>query len=363
MNSMNNKQNIFSETLSLYAKAFQSLQHQPHILNLIDSLYDSINTCFNKGGKLFICGNGGFASVSQHVASEFIGKVKLKRNPLPAISLSSDCSVITCIANDFGFEKIFSRQLEALGHPYDIFVALSVSGTSKNILDALATASHLMMTSFLISGEAVYSEPLELGATVINLPTAEPGIIQDLAMAIFHYICSNIEIDYIQKRIVIWDAIIETAKQSQLTTLILDRDGTVNKLLPNNYVLSKEQLILDEDFLTRCKDLSMTFKKIFIITNQRCVGKGLVSREEIDSINMQMMHIIHANGGRIDKIFVNEDFNQDSIYCKPNTGFAELIRQEFPNIDFTKSIVVGDMYSDELFAKRIGAHFFNIQNV
>lgn len=99
----------------------------------------SIET-INKGNFIFICGNGGSAAESQHFAAELVGRYKLDRRALPVIALTTDTSIITAIANDFGYENVFVRQLEALGRPGDILIALSTSGRSENVLRALEWA-------------------------------------------------------------------------------------------------------------------------------------------------------------------------------------------------------------------------------
>ncbi len=95
---------------------------------------------FHSGGKVFFFGNGGSAADAQHLAAEFVGRFKLERKPLPAIALSTNSSAITSIGNDYSFDKIFARQIEALGSGGDIAVALSTSGNSQNVLEACVSA-------------------------------------------------------------------------------------------------------------------------------------------------------------------------------------------------------------------------------
>lgn len=104
------------------------------------------NICISalrKGNKILFCGNGGSAADSQHLAAELIGKLNFNRPPLAALSLTTDTSIITAIGNDYGFEKIFSRQIEALGKSGDVLIAISTSGNSSNILKAIETAKSM----------------------------------------------------------------------------------------------------------------------------------------------------------------------------------------------------------------------------
>jgi D-sedoheptulose 7-phosphate isomerase len=94
----------------------------------------------SEGRKILICGNGGSASDAQHLAAEMVGRFERERRAIPAISLSTDTSILTCLGNDYGYEKVFSRQVEALGNREDILVAISTSGNSQNILEAVETA-------------------------------------------------------------------------------------------------------------------------------------------------------------------------------------------------------------------------------
>lgn len=95
-------------------------------------------SCFDEGGKLLLCGNGGSAADAQHIAAEFMNRLRLDRRPLPAIALTTDTSVLTCVANDVCYDEVFARQVEALGGTGDVLFALSTSGRSASVLAALA---------------------------------------------------------------------------------------------------------------------------------------------------------------------------------------------------------------------------------
>ena len=103
----------------------------------IETLAQHCINAFNKGNKIFVCGNGGSATMSNHFCTELIGKFKVNRKALPAISLCNDITTITAVANDFGYEHIFTRQLEALSKKGDVLICLSTSGRSKNVLEAI----------------------------------------------------------------------------------------------------------------------------------------------------------------------------------------------------------------------------------
>ena len=108
----------------------------------IEKIKNKILYCLKNSGKVFICGNGGSAADAQHLAAEFVGRLrpKVNRKPYPVISLALDNSTLTACANDYGFKKIFSRPLDALGSKNDILIVISTSGKSKNIIDVLRLA-------------------------------------------------------------------------------------------------------------------------------------------------------------------------------------------------------------------------------
>src|SRR3954453_22473556 len=99
-----------------------------------------ISNCLQSGGKLLFCGNGGSAADAQHLAAEFVGRFVKERRGLPAIALTTDSSILTAIGNDYGFDRIFARQLQALGRPGDVAIGLSTSGNSPNVLEGVKVA-------------------------------------------------------------------------------------------------------------------------------------------------------------------------------------------------------------------------------
>lgn len=357
------KPDIQRVLLTRNAEAIKLLQGSSCVLSKIAMLESAIKDCILAGGKVILCGNGGFAAVSQHVAAELMGKIYFKRHPLPALSLTTDCSVLTCIANDFGFEKVFSRQIEGIGNHKDVLIALSASGNSKNILEALSASRKKGIRTFLFSGVTQHKEADELGASVISIPSEDTDIVQDITMSVLHQICKDIESDFCSQSTSTWDDVIRIAKSQNLQTLILDRDGTINELAPNHYIFAPRQLKISQDFLDKCNVIANTFKHIFIVSNQSCVGKGLCTLDDVNVVNQALSIAISKRGGRIDKIYICPDAESSSCNRKPNTGMAEQILHDYPSVSFAHSLVVGDSFSDELFAQRLGAHFINIQYI
>ena len=146
----------------------------------------------NDGGKILICGNGGSASDSQHFSAELVGRFYQNREALPAIALTTDTSIITAIANDFGYKTIFSRQIDALGQPNDILIGLSTSGNSENIIQAVLAAKKKQMYTIALTG-ADTGELTERVDCLIRVPSRQTPRIQEAHIFILHAWAEQIE--------------------------------------------------------------------------------------------------------------------------------------------------------------------------
>src|SRR5580700_5000706 len=120
----------------------------------ITAIVDTVTRAFRAGGKVLIAGNGGSAADAQHIAGEFLSRLNFDRNPLPAIALTTDTSVLTAIGNDYGFERAFERQVRGLGKPGDVFIAISTSGRSPNVIAALKAAREAGLITIGFTGSA-----------------------------------------------------------------------------------------------------------------------------------------------------------------------------------------------------------------
>ncbi|MEI6147121.1 MAG: SIS domain-containing protein [Methylococcales bacterium] len=150
-----------------------------------------INT-LKQGGKIMLCGNGGSAADCQHIAAELVVRYEKKRQSMAAIALTTDSSILTAHANDFDFETVFSRQVEGLGHSNDCLIAISTSGTSKNILKATETAKAKGMTVIGLTGNE--GGELSLQATLaVIVPSKVTARIQEAHILIGHWWCGVIE--------------------------------------------------------------------------------------------------------------------------------------------------------------------------
>jgi D-sedoheptulose 7-phosphate isomerase len=153
-----------------------------------------ISEALRDNNTIFWCGNGGSAAESSHLAVEFIGRFKNNRRSLPSISLNADSAAITCIANDFGYEEIFARQLEGIAKKNDVLVVLSTSGNSKNILKVLQRSRDLGVTSIGLLGKGG-GEAVKLCDLSIVVNSDETARIQELHLLLGHVLCELAEID------------------------------------------------------------------------------------------------------------------------------------------------------------------------
>ena len=153
---------------------------------------DMVTSTLKSGNKVLICGNGGSAADSQHIAAELTGRYKSKRRGLPAIALTTDTSALTAIGNDFGFDEVFARQVEALAMDGDLLLAISTSGNSANVVSAIKSAreSGCMVLGFSGNGGGVMNEMCDLN---IIIPSTDTPRIQEMHMLIAHIICQGVD--------------------------------------------------------------------------------------------------------------------------------------------------------------------------
>ncbi|MCS7245103.1 MAG: SIS domain-containing protein [candidate division WOR-3 bacterium] len=179
-----------------YIKSVEELKSLiPWLLEIKDSLFfmiDELKLSILENRKILICGNGGSAAESLHFSSELLGKFKNIRKPIPAISLTSDIPTITAISNDFSFEEIFSRQIEALGNSGDFLFAFSTSGKSKNVNLAVKKAYEKNMKIVYFTG-IDGTEVENICNYIFKVPSKDTARIQEIHLFLIHSICQELE--------------------------------------------------------------------------------------------------------------------------------------------------------------------------
>jgi len=164
----------------------------------IESAAKAVIDAFKAGKKLLVFGNGGSAADSQHIAAELVGRFKMERKALPAIALTTDTSILTAIANDYGYDVVFSRQVEALGVKGDVALGISTSGNSKNVIEALKKARSIGMKSIALSGGDGGSVSKEADISIVAATKDTPRV-QESHTLIAHIICALVEDEMFKK--------------------------------------------------------------------------------------------------------------------------------------------------------------------
>jgi D-sedoheptulose 7-phosphate isomerase len=181
-------ENYINKTISL----------RDSILNNKDFLFDIETVCkiceksLRSGGKIILAGNGGSASDAQHIAAELVGRFKFDRPALSSISLATDTSILTAIGNDYGFYQLFSRQIQAHGRPEDVFIGITTSGNSQNIIKAIQICAKMNIKTIAFTGGSG-GEVREISDYCLCVPSAETGLIQEVHIMLGHILCEYIE--------------------------------------------------------------------------------------------------------------------------------------------------------------------------
>ena len=159
---------------------------------MIESAAKICIDCLKNDGKILIFGNGGSAADAQHIAAELVSRYKTERKGLSAIALTTDSSILTAIGNDYGFNKIFSRQIEALANPGDVAIGISTGGTSENVLKALSLSNQMNCKTIGFSGRGggIFNKLCDVNIVV---PSEDTPRIQEMHIFIGHTICHIVE--------------------------------------------------------------------------------------------------------------------------------------------------------------------------
>jgi D-sedoheptulose 7-phosphate isomerase len=181
----------------------ESIQVKEEILrNQIDSIYEISHLmidCLKKDGKVIVFGNGGSASDSQHIAAELVGRFKKDRSALAAIALTTNTAILTSLANDYGYDVVFSRQVEALGKKNDVVLGISTSGKAKNVALGIKQAKKMGIKTVALSG-GDGGEIVKLADVSLLVPSKITARIQEAHITIAHIICEMIEQELCQEQ-------------------------------------------------------------------------------------------------------------------------------------------------------------------
>jgi D-sedoheptulose 7-phosphate isomerase len=187
-----NTSEVFEQAIARHLSVVQSLHLQLPVLNRI--ALEMTRTILN-GGKILWCGNGGSAADSQHLAAELVGRFLRERRGLPSIALTTNTSILTAIGNDYGYDHVFRRQIEALCLPGDVVVGLSTSGNSRNVCAALAAARDLDAYTAAFTGDHG-GELANIAHDTLRIDSTETPRIQEM-----HILCGHMLCDYVERSV------------------------------------------------------------------------------------------------------------------------------------------------------------------
>jgi D-sedoheptulose 7-phosphate isomerase len=174
----------------------QTLLADAQLLGRIERLAEACLAALRAGGKIIFAGNGGSFADAQHLAAEFTCRFMFDRKPLAAVALGTNASAISAIANDYGYEHVFAREMQALGRPGDVFIAVTTSGNSPNVLEAVKVARSLDITTVGLCGGS--GGKLKESCDCICVPATETARIQECHILIGHIVCGLVEAAYFQ---------------------------------------------------------------------------------------------------------------------------------------------------------------------
>jgi D-sedoheptulose 7-phosphate isomerase len=187
------------DTIKESVRVKNSLMENPEIITTIESIVNKITNCYQNGGKVLFCGNGGSAADAQHLAAELSGRFYYDRDPLHAEALHVNTSYLTAVANDYSYDEVYARLIKAMGRKGDVLIGLSTSGNSGNILRAMTQAKESGMSTIGLTGETG-GKMKELCDLLVKVPSNDTPRIQESHILIGHIICELVEAKLFPKK-------------------------------------------------------------------------------------------------------------------------------------------------------------------
>jgi len=298
----------------------------------IGKIADVLIRVIKNGNKIIFLGNGGSSADAQHLAAEFTGRYLMDRDPMPAMSLSN-IAPVTAIGNDYSFDDVFKKQVEAFAVKGDAVICISTSGRSKNVIEAMKAAKQRGAITISFTGRGGTMKDMADHALII--PSDETPRIQEGYMTAGHIICGITEFGLFGRKAV-----------------FVDRDDTIAKDVP--YCSRPEDLILFDGVPASIKRLNDAGYLVIVVTNQSGVARGKFSESDLARIHEKMISDIERGGGRIDDIFCCIHYSDDGCGCrKPEAGMGAAAVMKH-KINTRASFMIGNSDADVGFGKAIG---------
>jgi D-sedoheptulose 7-phosphate isomerase len=193
MESIPDAASIFGRAIADHLEVIRQLEGQQ---GLLESIAVAMTATLQAGGKILWCGNGGSAGDAQHLAAELVGRFRRERKGLASVALTTDTSILTAVANDYGYEAVFSRQVEALGNAGDLLVGITTSGNSHNVIAAMEAAREQGMVTVAFTGEGG-GRVAGLAEYLFAVPTRDTARVQEAHILAGHMLCDWIEVAFV----------------------------------------------------------------------------------------------------------------------------------------------------------------------
>jgi D-sedoheptulose 7-phosphate isomerase len=187
------RETVFSAAIQSHLEVIQGVEKQQDVL---EAIARTMAEALHRGNQILWCGNGGSAGDSQHLAAEIVGRFRRERRGLPSIALTTDTSILTAVANDYGYEAVFSRQVEALGREGDVLVGISTSGNSHNVICAIEMAKRYGVTTVAFTGKGG-GRMAELADHLFAVDSRDTARVQEAHILAGHMLCDWLELDWI----------------------------------------------------------------------------------------------------------------------------------------------------------------------
>lgn len=187
------RESVFGKAIADHQDVIQSVIHQ---IPVLESIAKAMTATLHSGGQILWCGNGGSAGDSQHLAAEIVGRFRRERRGLPSIALTTDTSILTAVANDYGYEAVFARQVQALGRPGDLLVGISTSGNSPNVVCAIEQARTNGLTTVAFTGLGG-GRMATLADHLFAVDAKETARVQEMHILAGHMLCDWLEADWV----------------------------------------------------------------------------------------------------------------------------------------------------------------------
>ena len=299
---------------------------------------DMVTEAIRSGHTVYFLGNGGSSADAQHLAGELSGKYLFDRPGMPGACLSNIVPV-TAIGNDYDFDSVFSRQVDAFVREGDVVIGISTSGNSRNVLRAMERARELGAVTMSFSGEGGVLKDIVDHAVIVR--SRETPHIQEGYLVAGHMMCCLVERSMFGRKAV-----------------FVDRDDT---LVPDVPYCHDPRCMMPFDGVPEAvRRLNDAGYLVIMVTNQSGIGRGLLTEDDLETVNHALMSSMASGGGRIDDVFFCPHRPEDGCECrKPGIGMGVAAVKKY-HIDVRRSFMIGDSDSDMEFGRELGCRTLRV---